>query len=246
MIERIERGIQYEQRNDSKTGAGGSGPGGDTDTPSDELWIMQLRVVAVSPIYTGENKIESQKLRKTGNRLPTRMSGDGFATVNISGLIRSYVEKIYKDENTCDIGKAPKGCGRCISCKMFGYLGRKGRISVDELKSELPFNKIVSVAVHPRIDRESGTIPQDRGASIEVEEIQEGAVLLGKILIRNPKDKDVEVLDAALKAIESGGVGGWTRRGKGRVSIAIDLKKLKWSSYKEIGKEDAKKLLGKE
>lgn len=212
----------------------------------EDLWKMDLKVVATSSIYTGENKIESQKKRKIGNRLPTRRSGDGFATVNISGVLRAYVEKIYKDEGSCDVGKNAKGCGRCMTCDMFGYLGRKGRISVDELKSVLPFDNVIQIAVHPRIDRETGTIPSERGASIEVEEIQEGTELRGKILIKNPKPKDIEALEAAFKAMETGGIGGWTRRGKGRIAIAAELKKLKWSDYKEKGREEARKLLDKQ
>lgn len=208
----------------------------------EDLWILDLKVIAVSPIYTGENKIESQKMRKTGNRLPTRKSGDGYAVVNISGVVRSFVEKIYKNEGSCDVGKNAKGCGRCMTCDMFGSLGRKGRIAVDELKSVLPFDKIVQIAVHPRIDRETGTIPSERGASIEVEEIQEGSELLGKMLIKNPKDKDLLILESAIKAMEEHGIGGWTRRGKGRVRIETDLKKLKWDVYKEMGKEEVKRL----
>lgn len=218
------------------------GQAGNTDN---DLWIMNLKVIAVSPIYTGENKVESQKMRKTGNRLPTRKSGDGYATVNISGVLRYYVEKIYKDEGTCDIGRNAKGCGRCMACDMFGSLGHKGRISVDELKSTLSFDKIVQVAVHPRIDRDTGTIPSERGASIELEEIQEGSELLGRIMIKNPKVRDLEVIESAFKAMEAGGIGGWSRRGKGRVSIIVDLKKLKWSDYKEMGKDEAKKLTEK-
>lgn len=229
----------------SGIGTGGGGGG-------EDLWIMDLKVVAISPIYTGENKIESQKVRKTGNRLPTRMSGDGYATVNISGVIRANAEKIFRDEGSCDVGKNAKGCGKCLVCDMFGSLGRKGRISIDELKSVLPFDKVVQVAVHPRIDRETGTIPVDpmtgkalKGASLELEEIQEGTELLGKIIIRNPKSKDLDVLEAVFKAMEVGGIGGWTRRGKGRVSVVVDLKKIKWSDYKEIGKEEAKRLTEK-
>lgn len=212
-------------------------------TGGEDLWIMGLKVVAVSPIYTGENKVESQKMRKTGNRLPTRKSGDGYATVNISGVIRSFVEKIYKDEGSCDVGKNAKGCGRCITCKMFGSLGRKGKIGVDILKSVLPFDKVVQTVVHPRIDRETGTIPSERGASIEVEEIQEGTELLGRIIIRNPEEKDLVVLDSALKAMEVHGIGGWTRRGLGRTKIVTTLEKKKWSVYKELGKEEVERLL---
>src|SRR5450756_2698427 len=86
---------------------------------NEDLWILELKATAVSPLYTGENKLESQKRRKQGNLLPTRMSGDGFASISIFGAIRGYAEKIYKGDGTCDTGKDTKGCGRCLTCDMF-------------------------------------------------------------------------------------------------------------------------------
>ena len=220
----------------------------------EELWIMDLNVTAVSPLYTGENKKEiADDIKKSGT-LPTRKSGDGFAVMNISGIIRANVEKIYKDEGVCDVGADSKGCGfekiklnkqPCMTCDMFGFLGKRGRISVDELKSVKLFDDVVEIAVHPRINRDTGTIPPEQGATIKLEEIQEGTELKGRIIIRNPKEKDLVVLESAFKAMEIMGIGGWTRRGKGRVSIVSNVRKLKWSDFKEIGKEEVKKLMTK-
>lgn len=223
-----------------------SGTGNNLGIGNDDLWILNLKVTAVSPIYTGENKLESQKDRRTGVKLPTRRSGDGYAVVNISGIMRSFDERIYKNEGACDVGKNARGCGRCLICDLYGALGRKGRASVDELKSILPFEKVVMSAKHPRIDRDTGTVPKDdKGATLELEEIQEGTELLGKLLIRFPKERDLEIIESAIKAMEEHGIGGWTRRGKGRVRIESTLEKVKWSDYKEEGKEEAKKLLEK-
>lgn len=211
----------------------------------DEIWIVELKATAISPVYTGENKLNSQKIRKVGNILPTRMTGDGFAAVSIFGAIRGYAEKIYRTEGTCDTGKETKGCGKCLTCNMFGSLGRKGRVLFEDLKSIRPFDKIVDRTVHPHIDRESGTIFSGKGASIELEEIVEGTELVGRIIIRNPIEKDLEVLNAAFKAAEDSGIGGWTRRGKGRIKFQPEIKKIKWASYKELGAVEAKKLVGK-
>ncbi len=210
---------------------------------NEDLWILELKATAISPLYTGENKLESQKQRKKGNLLPTRKSGDGFASISIFGAIRGFAEKIYKSEGTCDTGKDTKGCGRCLTCNMFGNLGRKGRVSFEDLKTTRPFEKVVERTVHPHIDRETGTISAGKGASIEVEEIVEGTELTGKIVIKNPTEKDIEVLTAALKAAEDSGIGGWTRRGKGRVKFEVTVKKVTWASYREAGAEEARKLV---
>jgi CRISPR/Cas system CSM-associated protein Csm3 (group 7 of RAMP superfamily) len=210
---------------------------------NEDLWILELKATAVSPLYTGENKIDSQKRRKQGNLLPTRMSGDGFASISIFGAIRGYAEKIYKDAGTCDTGKDTKGCGRCLTCDMFGNLGRKGRVAFEDLKSVRPFDKVVERTVHPHIDRETGTLSAGKGASIELEEIVEGTELTGRIIIKNPTEKDIEVINAALKAAEDNGIGGWTRRGKGRVKFEVTAKKVKWAKYKEQGAAEANNLV---
>lgn len=215
-------------------------------TQNEEIWIMHLKIIALSPIYTGENKLKEIRERKTKNRIPTRKSGDGHAAVNLSGVLRAYSEKMLKDSGACDVARDAKGCGRCVVCNMFGYLGKKGRIIVDELKSVRPFNEVVDVSVHPRIDRDTGVVTKDAGPTIELEEIQEGTELVGNIVIRNPSEKDVEIIRGVLDAIEIHGMGGWTRRGRGRTKIDVDLEKIKWSTYLDIGKEEARKLLNPE
>jgi len=210
---------------------------------NEDLWILDLKARAISPLYTGENKMESQKQRKIGNLLPTRKSGDGYASISIFGAIRGFAEKIYKGDGTCDTGKDTRGCGKCLTCDMFGNLGRKGRVSFEDLKSIKPFERVVERTVHPHIDRETGTISAGKGASIEVEEIVEGTELAGKIIIKNPVEKDLEVLNAALKAAEDNGIGGWTRRGKGRVKFEVNMNRVKWENYKLAGAAEAKKLV---
>jgi hypothetical protein len=67
---------------------------------NEDLWILELKATAVSPLYSGENKVDSQKRRKQGNLLPTRMSGDGFASISIFGAIRGYAEKMTNRGDT--------------------------------------------------------------------------------------------------------------------------------------------------
>lgn len=215
---------------------------------NEEIWILHLKVTALSPIYTGENKVKEVKARKTKNRIPTRKSGDGFASVNLSGILRAYSEKMLKSSGACDVAQNAKGCGRpdCITCDLYGYLGKKGRVSVDELKTVKPFDDITDISTHPRIDRDTGVVTKDQGPTIELEEIQEGTELLGNIIIRSPRDRDVEIIKGALMAIETHGMGGWTRRGRGRCSIMSTLEKIKWSTYVDMGREEARKLLNPE
>ena len=207
------------------------------------LWILELKATAVSTLYSGENKINSKRKRGQGNKLPTRRTVDGHAAISIYGVMRTFAEKIYREEGTCDIGKNAKGCGRCLTCNMFGNLGRKGRVLFEDLKSIKPFNQCTEFTIHPHIDRETGTISSGKGASIELEEIVEGTELTGRILINNPKEKDLEVLLASIKAAEDNGIGGWTKRGKGRVKFNYSLKKIIWSKYKEIGMEETKRIM---
>ena len=213
---------------------------------NEDIWILHLKVTALSPIYTGENKVKEVKSRKTKNRIPTRKSGDGYASVNLSGILRAYSEKMLKSSGACDVARDAKGCGRCITCDLYGYLGKKGRVSVDELKTVLPFNEVVDISTHPRIDRDTGVVTKDQGPTIDLEEIQEGSILTGNIVIRNPTEKDVEIISGVLKAIETHGLGGWTRRGRGRTTIDVTLEKIKWSTYVDLGKEEARKLLNPE
>ena len=194
--------------------------------PNEDVWILHLKVTAISPIYTGENKQKEIRERKTKNRIPTRKSGDGFATVNMSGVLRAYTEKMLKSDGACDVSRDAKGCGHCVTCDMYGYLGKKGRVSVDELKTVRPFSEVVDFSTHPRIDRETGVVTKDQGPTVDLEEIQEGSELLGNIVIRNPTEKDVEIITGAIKAIEINGIGGWTRRGRGRTKIDMVLEKL--------------------
>ncbi len=124
---------------------------------------------------------------------------------------------------------------------MFGYLGKKGKVYIDDLKSVRLFNEIVDRVVHPHIDRDNGTLVSGKGASIEIEEVAEGSEFNGKIIIRNATQKDVEIINACLRAAEDSGIGGWTRRGRGRVKFDVVLRQQKWSDYKALGEVEAKK-----
>ena len=207
---------------------------------SPEIWIVEIKATAVSPLFIGETKVEEKKKRGGGNAIFTRKSGDNKAVVSFFGPIRRYAEAIYRPEGTCDIGTNNKGCGKCLTCDLFGSLGRKGRAIFDYLKSTGNFNQVVKKAVHTSLKTDSGQV----NSFIEVEEIQEGTELLGRILIRNPHQKDVEMLLEALKAAEEQGIGGWTKRDMGRAKFNVEVKKIQWVEYKKYGIEQAKKLLG--
>ena len=207
---------------------------------NNQLWILDLNAKAISPIYTGE--INTRR-RPSGNKLLTRKSGDNHAVVSIFGIIRRYAEQIYRERGqtrTCDIGKNSKGCGKCITCDLFGSLGKKGRVIFEYLKSKKSFKDVVDPTHHNNLDTETGQVK----AFIEVEQIKEGTEFGGKIIIRNPKQKDLEVILSALEAAEEQGIGGWTKRDMGRIKFDVTVNKIVWSDYIQDGIDRAKQLLG--
>ena len=210
-----------------------------------DLLIMKLRATAITPLYTGENNMGRQRELKVGNRLPTRRTGDRVpkAVVSIFGVMRGVLEQIYRAEGACDTGKNAKGCGACQVCLLFGFLGRKGRATFEDLVTVQPFEKCVQPVVHPHIEREAGTLAQGKGASIELEEITEGTELIGRILIKSATETDLTMIMAGLAATEDQGIGGWTRRGKGKVRFEVELVRMKWEDYKQVGRVLAKELV---
>ena len=159
-----------------------------------QLWILDLNAKALSPIYTGE---VNTRRRFKGNQLLTRKSGDDHAVVSIFGVIRRYAEQIYREKDekgTCDVGKNSKGCGKCITCELFGSLGKKGRVIFEYLKSKKSFRDVVDTNHHHNIDSETGQV----NAFLEVEEIKEGTEFSGKVIIRNPTKKELRIIVISL------------------------------------------------
>ncbi|MHA1341301.1 MAG: hypothetical protein ACTSRZ_15095 [Promethearchaeota archaeon] len=205
----------------------------------DEIWIINLKATVKSPIYTGEIRGEEIKKRKRENKVPTRKTGDNFAAVSIYGPLRRYAQHIYKNEGACDIGKNNKGCKKCLICDLFGYLGKKGRAIFTFLRSDEPFNKVVDGDTHISIETDSGAV----NSFIILETIKEGTTLSGNIIIKDPKEKDLEVILSALKAAEENGIGGWTKRDLGRVKFDYTIEKKKWEDYRKQATAELKKIL---
>ena len=211
-----------------------------TKSHKSDLCILDLKATARTPMFSGENKTEEKKKRSRGNALATRKTGDGFAAISIYGILRRYAENIYRPEGACDIGKNSQGCGKCITCDLFGSLGKKGRATFEYLKTSRPFREVVKHANHTHLNSESNAV----NSFIEVEEIQEGTEFTGRVTVKNPTEKDIEILCAAIKAAEVSGVGGWTKRDMGRANFEIKLTNVNWAHYKDLGMKEAKKLLG--
>ena len=209
-----------------------------------EVWILDVKMKTVSPGVFGEIKTERRDEMKKRKKIhiPARISADGRVAVSIYGVVRAAVETIFrktpKEElkkifgidgallNVCDTGGyGALGCGKCIACEMFGSIGnsaRMGNVRFSDLYSTKPASEIVDVVFHSKVDRESGVVTQ----STAIEEIKEGAEFEGKIIIRNPKDVYVKILEAAFKYIEEvSGIGGWKRRGRGFVKFETKLRK---------------------
>jgi CRISPR/Cas system CSM-associated protein Csm3 (group 7 of RAMP superfamily) len=207
-----------------------------------EYLSITLEAKTLSPVVSGEIKSdEIERRSKEGINKPCRITGDGKVAIPIYGVIRSYLEKTLRESGTkvCDTGaRGSKGCGACILCDLFGHLGRRGRAIIDDLKSIEDFKKIVKPTFHSKISRETFTVTD----SLNIDEIQENVMFKGNIKILDPKPTDLELIATAVRAINEFGVGGWLRRGRGRVELKIaSVEKKSWTEFLNKGKEDAKK-----
>jgi len=202
----------------------------------DEYLEIEVIGKTISPVVSGEIKMD--RIGKTTVKL-ARITGDGKVAVPIYGTIRSYLEKTLREagEEVCDTGTSG-GCGKCVLCDLFGSLQARGRAIIDDLKSEEDFKEIVHESVHLRISRETQTVSQ----TLRMEEIQEGATLRGFIRIIDPKDRDLELILAGLKAIEEFGVAGWLTRGRGRLKVSYEVRKKRWSDFLKEAQKELEKL----
>ena len=204
-----------------------------------EYLVFELKARTLTPAVSGETKIDRQE--KTKTKL-ARITGDGRVAIPIYGVLRGYLEIMLrqKGENVCDTGK--KGaipCARCVLCDLFGSLEKKGRAIIDDLVSVEPYKNIVHPTIHLRINRETGTVSD----TLKIEEIQEGAVFTGKIRVLFPKERDVELIMAGLKAIEEFGLGGWVTRGRGRIKFTkIEIKKKSWVDFLNEARKELQNL----
>lgn len=193
--------------------------------------VLGVTMTTVSPLYTGEVREEDKKAAKTtGVNFPVRKTATGRALVPFKGALRSVIETmlISKGDRVCDTGKSKaRPCGQCVTCSMFGSMGRKGRLTTDFLSSAEDKRAIVRESTHARIDRQMGSISD----SFKGEEVIEGAVFNAKIFINNPQANDVSLITSALAFIEENGVGGWTNKGYGRVKFSVTEEKLTKHKY---------------
>lgn len=189
----------------------------------------------VSPLVTGEIKKVPQK----GTR-PVRRTAHGRVAVPIYGALRAGLEKTLRanGKQVCDSGK--KTCGRCVLCDLFGSLGQGGRAIIDDLVSDRPASEIAHPSTHVRLNREDNTVED----SLKQEEVEEGAVFRGQILLDRVKEGDLELIQAGLEAINEFGLGGWKTRGRGRVSVSIgSYEERDYREFMEKGKEKAREVL---
>ena len=193
--------------------------------------LVELEMETRSPLFTGE--IKQDMIPPRGPR-PVRKTADGRVAVPVYGAMRAYLEKVLRSngEQVCDAGKRP--CGHCVLCDLFGSLGRGGRALIDDLVSEEPAKKIVHPSTHVRINRETNSVAD----ALQLEEVEEGARFRGKILIDDPTNRDLELIQTAVEAINDWGLGGWRTRGRGRVSMRIArVEELSWSDYAERARQ---------
>ena len=205
-----------------------------------------LEMKTLSTVISGEIKEEERRRKeRAGVHLPCRITADGKVAVPIYGALRGYAEIALRasGEDVCDTGgKGTKGCGRCVLCDLYGSLGRRGRAIIDDMRSVENYDKVVKKVTHIKLNREEGNVSDALGA----EEIQEGTVFTGNIVVLNPKERDAELINTGIEGINEFGLGGWLTRGRGRVELKIaSVEKRSWDTLVKEAREKAKELLGK-
>ena len=211
-----------------------------------EYIVCEIEMKTISPVISGEIKeFERNRKREQGIHLPCRITGDNKVAVPIYGALRGYTEITLRasGEKVCDTGLKGRdgaGCGMCVLCDLYGYLGRRGRVFIDDLVSEKSFDTIVKKATHIKMDREKGAVTD----TLVAEEIEEGAIFKGKLMILNPKEKDLELINTGIVGINQFGLGGWLTRGRGRVELKIvKVSKKKFEDLKKEAGKIASELL---
>lgn len=195
---------------------------------SNKIEVLDLLMTSTSPLYTGEVRVLEKKAAQVN--FPVRKTAHNKVLIPFKGALRASLEIILKGKGlaVCDTGgSASRPCGKCETCSLFGSMGRKGRAVVDFLISDDDKNKIVRDATHIRIDRNNGNATD----SFKGEEVIEGAIFRGRVLILNPTEKDIPYIKAALTYVEQNGIGGWTNKGYGRVKFEINAQTITKESF---------------
>ena len=209
-----------------------------------EYLRYELEMKTRSTVISGEIKEEERRRKEKGGvHLPCRITADGRVAVPIYGALRGYAEIALRaaGEDVCDTGgKGTKGCGACALCDLYGSLGSRGRAIIDDLRSVENYDKVVKKVTHIKLDREKGKVSDALGA----EEIQEGAVFTGNIVVLNPRERDTELIHTGIAGINEFGIGGWLTRGRGRVALKIArVEKKSWGTLLEEARRKTKELL---
>ncbi len=195
---------------------------------SNKIKVFKIKAVTASPFYTGEVREEEKRASRVN--FPVRKTATGRVIVPFKGALRSSLEQLLRanGEQVCDTGQ-PKArpCGRCVLCDLFGSMREKARATVSFLISEQDKSQIVREATHIKINRENGSVSD----TFKGEEVIEGTVFNGVILVENPKPKDEELIKAAIKYLEAAGVGGWKSRGYGKMKFEIEVEEAEKSKF---------------
>lgn len=180
---------------------------------------LKLTMKTLSPLYTGEVR---EKEKKSSNvNFPVRKTNTGYVMIHLKGKLRSTIEILLKNSNqkTCDTGVAKsRPCGRCYTCELMGSMQKASRLDISFLISTNKAVEITREVSHTRISRENGNIAD----AFRAEEVIEGSDFNATITMYNYTQDDIDVIKGALKYIEEHGIGGWTRRGYGRVAFDVE------------------------
>lgn len=182
-----------------------------------------LKLKTVTPLYTGEVRLDDIKASKDVAKIafPIRKTNDSKVIIPLKGALRGTLEKLLPLEKVqvCNTGNpGARPCGKCILCEMFGSMGKKGLLTVDFLLSEDKVDKIVKVASHVRLNRNTDSVSD----AFKGEEVIENSTFTANIIFHSYKDEYLKLIQKALEHLALNGLGGWTNKGYGRFEYSFE------------------------
>lgn len=168
---------------------------------------FNLKIVTLTPLYSGE--VRKDLGSPQDKTLRVRTTVDNKVILNLKGALRAAYEIVYPDESDRDKNSD--------LVNIFGAMGKSSAIQISFMISDKPKSEIVSLSQHQNIKNK---------IAYNAEEVIEGVSFSATLTFL--KDSDVvkywdkiKVTIDALDGYNGLGVGGWTKKGYGKVQIKI-------------------------
>lgn len=172
---------------------------------------IELKIITLTPFHTGEVRREvkqaSLTIRKT---IPIRTGAQGQIMLNWKSYLRKSYMACFPEENENDKNSD--------LVYLFGALGKPSHIIVDFMISRKIKQEIVSAAHHQN---------SKTGLTFVAEEMVEGSELNTAIHFENENDyqkywRKLEIAINRISGLHGTGLGGWVKRGYGKVHVEVN------------------------